>query len=454
MIVLLDLEWIEAGDKHLTQLSAVRVDEAWNIVSSFDILANPGAKFYSDANHMAYGGLDIAQFKKAASATHCAAAFARWLEPGDELWVWAKSNRRFLTELMDAARISLENPVHSTAKAVRRAVLGKAPQRLTPYELLAMRGVSAPRPEHRSCNDVEAMRLLFRHIDLPHNSFTSHRHKPAPDRRAENAQMIARSQYNFLFLKGSEVFHNRDCKLCLNAKSKAQISGSAHYETAAKNRRPCKVCKPQPDLLPAAEPASSPPDSLDSSPTADSDTPPWVPETVKTRLVNGVVTTINRSNVVGWCKYDLHPGTLTKALLEQHECLQKQCFYLVRNEEHSLWAALVQKELDREKRKAAKRARKETQARRATAQQEQITKLQSYLDKTASDMYIVRIEAEKPWIFKIYYVSDNALADGRCYPDFYEYLSRTYPNQKFLLRHIRAADGHFVTRDEYFSRRK
>lgn len=392
MIVLLDLEWIEAGDKHLTQLSAVRVDDAWNVVASFDVLANPGAKFYSDVNHMAYGGLDIAVYRKATSAARCAASFAQWLEPGDELWVWAKSNRRFLAELMDAARIPLENPVHSTAKVVRHTVLGKAPQRLTLYELLAMRGVSAPCPEHRSSNDVEAMRLLFRHIDMPRDLFRSRGHdKPE-----------------------------------LNL---------------------------HPVLTPAAELASSP-DSPDLSPVEDSNVPPGVQETVKTRLVSGVVSTINRSNIVGWCKYDLHPGTLTKALLEQHECLQKQCFFLVRNKEHSFWTVLTKKEQDREKRKAAKRAKKEKAVRYATAQQAQITTLQSNLDETESDMYIVRIEAEKPWLFKIYYVSDNTFADGRCYPDFYDFLARTYPNQKYLLRHIRAADGHFVTRDEYFARRK
>ena len=34
MIVLLDLEWIEKNEKHLTQLSAVRTDEKWNVVGT------------------------------------------------------------------------------------------------------------------------------------------------------------------------------------------------------------------------------------------------------------------------------------------------------------------------------------------------------------------------------------------------------------------------------------
>lgn len=57
MIVLLDLEWIDDGEKHLTQLSALRVDDEWEPIDRLDILVNPGAAFCANDKHIAFGGI-------------------------------------------------------------------------------------------------------------------------------------------------------------------------------------------------------------------------------------------------------------------------------------------------------------------------------------------------------------------------------------------------------------
>ena len=43
MLVLIDIEWIEKQDreKELTQISAVRVDEKWKILSEFHVTIRP-----------------------------------------------------------------------------------------------------------------------------------------------------------------------------------------------------------------------------------------------------------------------------------------------------------------------------------------------------------------------------------------------------------------------------
>ena len=51
-MVLLDLEWIDNGDKYLTQLSAIRLDDDWNIVDSFTALINPGEKQLKNENRL------------------------------------------------------------------------------------------------------------------------------------------------------------------------------------------------------------------------------------------------------------------------------------------------------------------------------------------------------------------------------------------------------------------
>ena len=54
-------------------------------------------------------------------------------------------------------------------------------------------------------------------------------------------------------------------------------------------------------------------------------------------------------NVAGYCK--LHHCSMTVKQIRCKECLQKQCWHLVKNEEHQWWR---QRELTKQKRKAKK----------------------------------------------------------------------------------------------------
>lgn len=73
MIVLLDLEWIEKNEKFLTQLSVVRTDESWNVVSSMEIFVKPGAECFKEPDHMAFGGISTDLYRAAFSEKDCIA---------------------------------------------------------------------------------------------------------------------------------------------------------------------------------------------------------------------------------------------------------------------------------------------------------------------------------------------------------------------------------------------
>ena len=123
-----------------------------------------------------------------------------------------------------------------------------------PYVILSGDGIQPPYPEHRAANDTEVMRRLFLSLGVAPDFFDAPKPKkrkkkppvPKADRRKLNQQMLERTGYNFVYLKNSPVFHRRDCKICLAAKSTAEILGSVYYETAAEARRPCRVCNPVP----------------------------------------------------------------------------------------------------------------------------------------------------------------------------------------------------------------
>lgn len=471
MIVLLDLEWIDDGEKHLTQLSALRVDNEWTPLDRLDILVNPGAGFYANDKHMAFGGLDIESFKHGVSAKDCIKAFVQWLNPSDDIWVWARSNGKCLATLLKSYNLTIDNKIYRTAKSARKALLGKEPEQLSPYQLLFKLNETPPSPEHCSVNDVEAMRLLFKRTNISQListqklAITEVQH--SMDGRAVNADLIERTGYNYIFLKGSDVFHRRDCKLCLNAKSADSILGSVHYKTAAKNRRPCKLCKPQPPETQAADtlsdevyqaiaalPQSSMCDGVSKDAAQSPSSQPHNCGIVMAKLLTGKTVPIREDHIIGWCRYHLHRGALNSKLLMKHNCQRKRCPFLIPNPKSPFWNALAKKETDKAQRKEAARKKKEYEAKEKAAIDELTEKLNAHLRESESDMYIVRISREKPWVYKLYYVSDKCFADGRCYQDFYNYLSELYPRIFFLFRHIRDVDGHFVSRDEYFSRCK
>ena len=264
-------------------------------------------------------------------------------------------------------------------------------------------------------------------------------------RREAIQDLIDRTEYNYLFLNGSNVFHRRGCKACLNAKSAGDILGSIYYATAARQRRPCKLCKPTPDMESDGREediAEKPKLSLAEQRN----------EVIKVRLLTDEVIPIKRKNIVGWCTYQLHKGAINKALLEEHQCLEKNCGFLIKNELGTYWLAQEQAAAEKKRRKEQIKQEKA----KADALQQKMQNLaadwQKKLDEIGSDMYIVRVERETRTRYRVFYVSDNAFADGNRFPEFVDMVRREHPGKSVNMRHIRDVDGHFVTRDEYFRR--
>ena len=264
-------------------------------------------------------------------------------------------------------------------------------------------------------------------------------------RREAIQDVIDRTEYNYLFLNGSNVFHRRGCKACLNAKNAGDILGSIDYATAARQHRPCKLCKPAPYMESngrEGDTADKPKLSLAEQRN----------EVIKVRLLTDDVIPIKRKNIVGWCSYKLHKGAINKALLEEHQCLGKNCGFLIKNALSTYWAAQEQAAAEKKRRKEQIKQEKA----KAEALQQKMQNLaadwQIKLDEIGSDMYIVRVERETRTRYRVFYVSDNAFADGNRFPEFVDMVRREHPGKSVNMRHIRDVDGHFVTRDEYFHR--
>ncbi len=452
MIVLLDLEWIELGEKHLTQLAAVRTDEHWNAVSRLEEFVRPGGACLTYCSHVAFGGHSPELFANAMLADDCIADLEDWLEPDDVILVWASSNASFLSELWSRYASGNLPPLISAADKARSLSRKHKIHARAPYSMLSMLGIQPPYPEHSAANDVEAMRLLFEKLRLTLSYFE--KKLPAPQaaipQRERNLKVIENSPYNYIYLKGSAVFHRRDCKAVLNATSHADIIGSIYYETAAGNRRPCKLCKPVPFLVDVPNSDKELADrqqQLKESYT-------YLREVIDAKMLTGQVLPIRRGRIVGWCRNRMHPGALNKAILEQHDCLGKNCAFLEKNCQSPFWHALEESKLSKEKLKEKIRREKQKKIQEESELRTLMDDWGSYLEEIQSDMQIVRVVKETLTCYRIFYVSDNRFADGNRYPAFLEMLRQTHPRSRFLLRHIRDLDGHFVTRNEYNGRRR
>ena len=453
MIVLLDLEWIETSEKYLTQLAAIRVDAHWQVSARFEAFVCPADRSVLETEHMALVGYPPERFYVGMPEQECMEYLAAWLEPGDTIWVWAASNQKYFKALwrkyMDTAPPTIYAQSFRTWKLAARA--GYVAD--NPYALAQRAGIVPPSPMHCSANDVEVMRMLFQKLKVPtkdkpgvKKELPTPVKKPQPTLRERNADIVTRTQYNYIYTADSSVFHRRGCKLCLGGKN---ILGSKYYDASAKDRRPCKACNPIPNL------ELSP----NNAPEAIRRAPIHLPlysasnkEVITTKMVSGETINIRRGHIVGWCACYLHKGALSKSHLKQHDCLGKGCYHLRKNYESPYWANLEREKRAKEVQRQKKQVEKKKQEKEAEGLRSVQESWQSWLDESQTDMLIARVAQDSLYMYTIFYVSDRPYADGNHYPEFLDMLKSRYPTTRICLRHIRDMDGHFVTTDEYLAR--
>lgn len=163
-------------------------------------------------------------------------------------------------------------------------------------------------------------------------------------------------------------------------------------------------------------------------------------EYISMRLITGAVSTIKKSNLVGFCYCDTHKGWLTKEIIRKHECIEKKCPFLKKcNPEY--WEALARNAEAKQQEKAVRKQKKQEQ--KATVQawiqqaQETSENMKLYLK-----IYNVRQEA-KPDTVTVFYTSYFDRDDSRSYPQYNKYLGRLW-EKNVILRHIKNPDGSYA----------
>lgn len=448
MPIIIDIEWTETSYtnqplyRKLTQLSALRVDNAWKKQDRLDLLVRPGAPKSCDWSFMAYNGHMAEEFCNGKSEGDCIKMLFAWVEKGERIFYWQSDTRKVLLKIyrryfQDEERI-FDGSRFVCIKEHLAAVLKKPVGGL--YETALDYGIGVV-SQHCSAPDVNLMQQILYNANISAKRLekTPIIELDAAQRRLKNQKSISKMSCPFVYTPKSIVFHRCDCKLILSA---IDVRGSAYYSTAARGRRPCKVCKP---VVTAADIEK---EKYHKAATALFD----MNEVVKVRLIDGTRVEIKRKNIVGCCHNKIHPGRLNEKLMLQHNCPGKQCYYFEQYENASYWIEKRIRQREKQYINQQKQQHQKQEREAAQALDELKRFFQACMDGEGYPVRIVRLEPVKPNVYKVFYVSDYPFADGNLYPGFYISVAKQYSRYRMLMRHIQDENGHFVTRAEYIRR--
>ena len=165
-------------------------------------------------------------------------------------------------------------------------------------------------------------------------------------------------------------------------------------------------------------------------------------EYISVKLLTGIRIYTKRGNVVGYCHCDTHRGTVTKALLKSHDCINKKCPFFKRdNPEYwrRIDAAVTAKQRRKQKIKA-KKAKQTNNTENLTLTAQNMADELGYNIKITS----VRKDREKNKYY-IFYISEWE------YNDFIRFLELKAAYAYWLcakvdMKHLKGSDGKYITK--------
>ena len=301
MYVIMDMEWIENRNKIPcpTQIAALRVDQRWNRLEMFSSLIKPHDYTCHYWEHISYNGAGKESFLSAPTAFEVLYGLFKWLRNDDILLWWG--NEPF-NVFANTAKHIMNYDIRHPVRLVYPTASSLCKMRGNAYKMAEKRKLQVPKLQHVSVNDVETIRvlmssILFSPAGIPSRQWKTEASEAAPmeyfydyDRKilhksgsrcleglehiqgystlkacikkgfhpcpeccakeyrtksAEiSADVIAHTDYNFVYRPKSDVFHTAKC---VHARRIPywDIKGSVYIDTCRElGKRPCGLCKP------------------------------------------------------------------------------------------------------------------------------------------------------------------------------------------------------------------
>ena len=168
----------------------------------------------------------------------------------------------------------------------------------------------------------------------------------------------------------------------------------------------------------------------------------------RVHLIGGTYATIDTNSIVGYCHNETHKGFLTVAIMNEHDCIGKECFYFEKFEDYPFWQKKQRKD-EQEKLAKVKAARRKENARLAKENLERkntlmVSRAEELIDKYAyKNIKIISIHTDKT-SGVIFFISDKKENDWYEYRELAFSMNKMF-NKKFILKHAKLPDGSYAT---------
>jgi len=240
VFVLADVEWIKVNDKKAfpTQLSAIKVDESWNIIDSFSSYINLENYGIRSCNHLAYTGASKEEIKTANNVVDVLEKIQNWLSDEDVLVWWYKDsyeyfnhwNRKFLKKKKLNRSIYISKYVCSLMELSEN-------EKTNSYAVAERLGIDTnPELKHCSENDVRVMRELLQKAKCPQDNLVETHEKNVKEEKIRSFEHLP-----YRYIRSTNTIHNKDCPQIFGFE---EVEGKSSMQKAvAKKYIPCDCCK-------------------------------------------------------------------------------------------------------------------------------------------------------------------------------------------------------------------
>lgn len=167
----------------------------------------------------------------------------------------------------------------------------------------------------------------------------------------------------------------------------------------------------------------------------------------RVRLIGGAYATVDTPAIVGFCHNSEHKGTLTVTIMNEHDCIAKECHYFERYEDYPFWKRYYHLEELKALKKEKRKRRKENQKQQVADIQKKETMLIARAYQAAEELNIENFKIisihKNGKGYTIFYISDQPRNDGHEFREIALTMNTAF-NKKFTLKHIKLPDDSYA----------
>ena len=167
MVVLMDMEWYEQdGENMPVQIAAIRTGDKYQCLKQFYRRIRPDRLDGIRWGHVCFHGSSPQQFRSSEDLGKVMNDLMNWLRSDDVIMWWHESSENLFRGIY--ARMFGREPKEMGVlhECVRAHLDDGAAAAGSAWALAAARGLGAEKPEHHSLHDVNALRLLLKHVGI------------------------------------------------------------------------------------------------------------------------------------------------------------------------------------------------------------------------------------------------------------------------------------------------